>query len=245
MAQTKEIVVQPNPAALLQIAVEGGADVDKLEKLMDMQERWEKNQAKKAYVVAMAKFKKTPLEILKDSHVEYEKKDGSITKYAHASLSNVCNVLCSELGKYGFAVNWKTSQADGGITVACIITHIEGHSEQTALTGQSDISGGKNAIQGIGSTVAYLERYTILALTGSTTKDMDTDGRPPNGKPEKLITKKQTTDINTSWGKKLDKAEFQRRLEKKYGTSKLETLTTEQADELLKALNIIPDKPKE
>ena len=37
------------PAELLRIAINNGADLDRLEKLMDMQERWEANEARKAY----------------------------------------------------------------------------------------------------------------------------------------------------------------------------------------------------
>ena len=37
------------PMQMLQIAVEQGADLDRLEKLMDMQERWEANEARKAF----------------------------------------------------------------------------------------------------------------------------------------------------------------------------------------------------
>ena len=40
-----------------------------------------------------------------------------------------------------------------------------------------DTSGGKNNIQAMGSAVSYLERYTLLAITGLSTKEMDDDGR--------------------------------------------------------------------
>ena len=43
-----------------------------------------------------------------------------------------------------------------------------------------DDSGGKNPIQSIGSTITYLERYTILALTGLATKEQDDDGKSAN-----------------------------------------------------------------
>jgi len=43
------------------------------------------------------------------------------------------------------------------------------------------LSGNKNPIQAIASTVSYLERYTLLAITGLTTKDMDDDGKNAGG----------------------------------------------------------------
>jgi hypothetical protein len=35
----------------------------------------------------------------------------------------------------------------------------------------------KNAIQQVASTTTYLQRYTLLAITGMSTKGMDDDGR--------------------------------------------------------------------
>jgi hypothetical protein len=57
-----------------------------------------------------------------------------------------------------------------------------GHFEETSITAEADVSGSKNPIQAVGSTISYLERYSILALTGLSTKDMDTDGIPEDDK---------------------------------------------------------------
>jgi len=55
---TNEIVRQEvTPNIMLQIAVEQGADIDKLEKLMNLQERWEEREAKKAFVEALSLFR--------------------------------------------------------------------------------------------------------------------------------------------------------------------------------------------
>ena len=45
------------------------------------------------------------------------------------------------------------------------------------MTAQADTSGSKNAIQSIGSTITYLERYSLLALTGLAAHEMDDDGK--------------------------------------------------------------------
>ena len=63
------------------------------------------------------------------------------------------------------------------------MTHLEGHSEKTFLRGQHDKSGGKNAIQAICSTVTYLERYTLFAITGLAAMDQDDDGRGSSQAP--------------------------------------------------------------
>jgi len=172
------IVEVKAPAQLIELAIEkGGIDLDKLEKLMVLQERHEANEARKAYNNAMAEFKAKPPAIKKDKKVGYKPKDGGRdVSYAHASLYNVTESINKELSKYGLSASWSTKQ-NGTISVTCKITHVKGHSEETTLSAASDMSGSKNAIQGIGSTITYLERYTLLALTGLATQDMDDDGK--------------------------------------------------------------------
>jgi hypothetical protein len=175
-AQQAELIVrekpETTPAMLLNIAIEKGAELDKLEKLMDLQMKWEANQARKAYTEAMAAFKANPPDIEKDKTVAYGN-----TKYNHATLANVTDKINAALSQHGLSASWVTQQADKGITVVCRITHVLGHYEETSLTAPADTSGAKNAIQAIGSTISYLQRYTILALTGLATRDMDNDGQ--------------------------------------------------------------------
>ena len=172
-----------SPAEIIASAIAGGADLEKLKGLMELQERWEGNEAKKEYHKAMAAFKANPPEINKDKQVSYNTGKGK-TEYKHASLANVCNKINSELSKHGLSASWTTRQ-NGSIAVTCKITHIKGHSEETTLAAGADTTGSKNSIQAIGSTITYLERYTLLSLTGLATFEQEDDGMASeNGKPE-------------------------------------------------------------
>lgn len=172
-------VVATNPTQLLQIAVSQGADLVKLEKLMELQERYEANEARKAYTRAMAAFKSSPPTILKDAHVAYEA-GNKITQYDHATLGQVAEAVGIALSKHGLSASWKIEQ-NGQIVVICTITHEQGHSESTSLGAAADTSGSKNAIQAIGSTITYLQRYTLMALTGLAARDQDDDGNGAGG----------------------------------------------------------------
>lgn len=172
-------IVAATPMEMLAVAIQQGADLERLQKLMDLQERWEANQARKAFVSAMARFKSEPVQILKTKQVNIP----GGAKFAHATLADVVDGIVSSLSKYGLSHKWETKQ-DQGITVTCILTHEAGHSERTVLTAPPDDSGKKNAIQQIASTVTYLERYTLMAACGLAAKDMDDDGRGA-GKPPK------------------------------------------------------------
>ena len=48
--------INSSPAQLLQVAVEKGADIPMMEKLMDMQDRWNATQAKTAFYAAFTGF---------------------------------------------------------------------------------------------------------------------------------------------------------------------------------------------
>lgn len=176
------------PMDMLRMAVEKGADLDKLQQLMGLQERWEANEAKKAYVTAMNAFKADPPEVFKEKQVAYKE-----VKYSHALLEDAVDAIGAALSKHSLSFRWDCNQLEGGIVqVTCIITHSQGHSEKTMLQAGLDSSGSKNNIQSLGSTVTYLQRYTLFAATGLAAKGMDDDGK---GSEKVFITEQQAADL--------------------------------------------------
>lgn len=175
LAQTEQRA-PATPADIVLYAMQNGADIAQIEKFMDLQMKWEADQARKAFVADMAEFKKSPPEIVKDKQVGFMGKDGFIG-YSHATLGNVTEAIVAGLARCGFSHRWDTEQAGANIVVTCILTHKLGHSERTSLTAAKDDSGKKNQIQQMASTITYLQRYTLLAATGVATKDQgDDDG---------------------------------------------------------------------
>lgn len=193
-------VVPSNPMEMIGVAVAAGAPIEKLEALMALQERWEAGQAKKAYDTAFAAFKENPPELTKNASVSFRNKAGSLTEYDHATLDQVVNALTPPLSAHGLSHSWKINQFEGGlIEVSCVLKHQAGHSECATLKSGKDDSGGKNSIQAIASTVSYLQRYTLLAVTGMAVAGMDVDGFIPMDK----INKTELAELNA----KLDEAE--------------------------------------
>jgi hypothetical protein len=185
-----EIVVQETPNHLIALALDRQADPATLSKLMDLQERWEAGQARKAYVVAMAAFKQEAPAVLKKSDkVDFTSAKGR-TAYNYANLGSIVQEISAILGKHQLSASWSTDQKGPDVTVTCNITHVAGHRESVTLTGPIDESGNKNRIQAVGSTVTYLQRYTLLAALGLATGE-DDDGRqgaepgkPPVSQPQ-------------------------------------------------------------
>ena len=165
---------------MIQLAIEKGAGIEQLERLMDLQERWERNEARKAFVAAMAQFKASRPTIYKNKQVGYDSKksNGGRTQYEHATLDNIDEILGEHLSRVGISYRWRTRNLENNwVEVTCVLTHELGHSEETTLRGPADQSGSKNIIQAVGSTITYLERYTLLAATGTTVRGMDDDGQ--------------------------------------------------------------------
>ena len=162
-------------------ATDEAFDLGKLDRLLDVKERWEATEARKAYVAALASFKRNPPQLVKDQQVDFGE-GRSRTRYNYASLGDVASQVAAGLAEHGLSHGWSVYQEDGMVTVACVLTHEAGHSESVKITAPRDESGNKNSIQQVGSTITYLERYTLMAITGLAAHDTDDDGagrRPP------------------------------------------------------------------
>jgi hypothetical protein len=184
------------PAGLLQIAVERGADIEQLTRLMDLQERWEANEARKAFSAAMSAFRAKVPVIQKDKHVHFEARNGgSKTDYWHATLAQITRTINPILAECGLTFSWSTEQDGGQITVHCDVTHVAGHTVRTTLTAGLETSGNKNPIQQMGSTVSYLQRYTLNAALGLSTDEEDDDGRRSGGDEPAIVTTAQAAEL--------------------------------------------------
>lgn len=173
------VQVAPNPLAMVADAIQRGTDPATIKALMDLADRYEATEARKAFVAALNAFKANPPDIFKNKTVGFEGRQGGKTSYKHATLDQVSGIIGAALSKVGISHRWNTEQLDGGaIRVTCILTHAAGHSESTPLQASPDTSGSKNSIQAVGSTVTYLQRYTLLSATGMAVQDgTDDDGR--------------------------------------------------------------------
>ena len=169
------VAVAPNPLAMVADAIQRGTDPATIKALIDLADRYEATEARKAFVTALSEFKRDSPRIVKNKDVHHNGK----FMYRHATLDNVSDLICAGLSKVGISHRWDTEQLeDKSIRVTCVLTHALGHSERTVLQAAPDTSGAKNSIQAVGSTVTYLQRYTLLAATGMAVQDgTDDDGR--------------------------------------------------------------------
>lgn len=160
--------VSPVLAMVEKIALDPNADVMKLEKMIELQERVMATQAKAQFDQAMLNFqiKKPVLE--KSSR-------GHNSKYA--KLEYIQSTIEPVLREFGLFVRWNTQATQSGKTrVTCICTHIGGHSETSSMDVNPDKGGSKSEIQADGSAISYAQRYTMRSLLGLVIAE-DTDGQ--------------------------------------------------------------------
>jgi len=163
------------PMTMLDRAVASGASIETLERLIALRDRWDASEARKAFNEAVAAVKADIKPVVKNRTGHNSKR--------YADFSAIASAVDPLLAKHGLGYRFLTEQ-DQSIKVTCILFHRNGHSEQTTLAGPADTSGNKNAIQAIGSTLTYLQRYSLVQMLGIAVSD-DDDGAA-GGASEKL-----------------------------------------------------------
>ena len=167
----------PTPMMLVERALSQGSDIDldRMERFITMQMAWDKEAARKAYLDAMAQFRANAPTLHKNCTVDFTSAKGR-THYKHADLEEVSGPIGRVMGPLGLSFRWEPKQIGARIHVTTILQHAAGHSEQLTLDGAPDDSGNKNNIQQLGSTITYLQRYGLLAITGMAVRGQDNDG---------------------------------------------------------------------
>lgn len=166
-------VIPQTPMAMLSVAVAKNMSPETIKGFMDLQERWERGLAERAYNEAFSAFKAEAVQVIKNKTVT----DGPLKGKSYAELFAVVDAATPFLSKHGLSASWKVTKDERDwIEVTCILKHVKGHAETCTLGGPPDTGGAKNAIQARASTVSYLERYTFKGVTGLAEKTDDNDG---------------------------------------------------------------------
>lgn len=185
--------------ALLEQAVTKGVDIAQLEKLMDLQERWEKKEAKKAFMESLSKFQSMAPVIRKKKTAKIKSSTGASFEYKFADLGTIFVAIKKPLNECGLSVRWEFEESGDKLRCHCHVSHLDGHTETTTMQAAKDNSGAKNAIQQVGSTQTYLQRYTLIGSLGLTTAEEDNDAKTSN-----VLTKEQEDDYLEQWKESID-----------------------------------------
>lgn len=230
-AQAVEITERHNVAALTPItpmamlaqAIERGMPVETVDKLMALSERWDATQARKAFDMAIAAAKAEIPVVVKNATGHNSKK--------YADFAAIARAIDPVISKHGLSYRFRTVQGDK-ISVTCVLSHEAGHYEENTLTAMADTSGNKNAIQAIGSTLTYLQRYSLVQALGIAASE-DDDGRQAG--TGETITDEQVDEISKLLiDTKSNLTLFLKKIN-------LESLTEIRADKFADAMKLIRD----
>ena len=155
------------------VARDPNADISKLEKMIDLQERVMNRNAEQAFNSAYAQMQSEMPVITERGEI----KVGNDVRSKYGLLEDINEAIKPVLQKYGFGISFRINQSEGRIKVTAILSHRDGHSEKTEFETSSDTSGSKNAVQAQGSAVSYGKRYTLCALLNISTRGEDDDGQ--------------------------------------------------------------------
>ncbi len=152
-------------AVISRAASDPNVDIDKLERLLAAQERVQANQAKMQYIAAKLAMRSELPEITMKGHIIIKKEGRIIQDTPFARFEDIHEAVTPILTAHGFDLAFRNSMApDGKVRVATVLTHIQGHSEETYFDLPHDSSGSKNAVQAIGSSTSYAKRYGVLSI---------------------------------------------------------------------------------
>ena len=236
--ENKEVVIKQanipamNPASLLEIAVSQNADVDKLEKLMDLQERFEKNQAKKEYNAAMVSAQS-------EMPIVPEDQANNQTRSTYSSYENVLRYTRPVYSKHGFSISFYEGDTtkEGNVRICADVMHSGGHTEKKHVDVPLDNKGIKGSVNKTnthakGSSISYGRGYLIRMVFNISTGD-DDDGNNAGGNYTPVITEKQVADIEALIEEVGDKTE---RVLKWLKLEKLEDIPADWYSKVVKTL---------
>lgn len=179
--------IPPLALSLLSAALARGADSEMLERLIGFHERSQAHEARKAFEKALATAKARLPVIAKNRQAMVGRQP-----YRHEDMAEIARTITPILARHGLSYRFRSQSTGALVTVVCVISHRDGHSEENSLSASPDESGEKNSIQAIGSTLTYLQRMTLKAALGLAASD-DDDGQAAG--PSSVISRQQAREL--------------------------------------------------
>lgn len=170
--------------SLLQViaaaARDPNVDIDKMERLLQMQERVQARDAEEAFNIAFAAMQPELPHITVKNKIVHNGR--VISEYA--DWPSISKAITPVLSAHGFGLNFGGSNSATEKTTVAKLRHVGGHVEINEITLPHDTSGAKNKVQAIGSSSTYGQRYTACPLVGVVVHGEDDDGQSAGNTPQ-------------------------------------------------------------
>jgi hypothetical protein len=190
--QRKETVAAPPGdrtstvlALISRLALDAGADVEKLDRMIGMYERLQAKEAELQYNASKARILKklAGIKIVKNRPALYEiekgkPQNGTCEAFKYAPLEEIDKHLRPLLAAEEMDLSYSDERlASGGILIHGRLKHLpSGHYEDSFMPAPLDITGGKSEVQAVGSTNSFLRRYILCNIFNIVVVGDDDDG---------------------------------------------------------------------
>ena len=165
----------PMVSMIERVAMDPNSDLAKLEKMLELKERHDAQNAKAAFDAAFSKASAKFPDIPLNGENKHQK-----TRYA--LLKDILTSVRPILSEYGLALSFSTEVTSDAVIVTAELSHGNGHSKRNSIPLPRDAGAGRNAVQAVGSSQTYGQRYTAQAILGlSLGDDTDDDGKNAAG----------------------------------------------------------------
>jgi len=195
-----EVAPAPVFSMIERIMTDPTVSIERVEQAFAFYQKVQADQARRSFYAAFAEMQPSmPL---------IEKKGkGHNGKYA--KWEDIVDGIRSVISEHGFSLSFRVNDEERQVRVTCILSHRDGHSDETSYPFPYDTSGNKPPIQAVASAISYGKRYTASALLNIVGKDEDDDGQDAS-ESTSVISDEQNeelrnliTDTKTDIGKLL------------------------------------------
>ncbi len=176
-------VIEPQrtePTTILNIIERASRDpsvnIDKLERLIAMQDRISADRARAEFDTAMADAQESMRAISPD-------KDNNQTKSKYATYAALDHAVRPIYSRHGFALSFNTGDAPNAneVRVLCTVSHRGGHRQEYKLDMPADGKGPQGAsvmtrTHATGAAASYGQRYLLKLIFNLAVGDIDDDG---------------------------------------------------------------------
>jgi len=171
-ATPQETLLPADPmiSMIERVAMDPNSDLTKLERMIELKERHDASSARAAFASAFAQASA--------SFPDIPKNGKGHNNMPYATLKDIISYTRPVLSESGLALTFGVDTSGANVIVTAKLMHKAGHTETTSIDLPKDGSGSKNAVQAVGSSQTYGQRYTAQAILGlSLGEDTEDDGR--------------------------------------------------------------------
>lgn len=202
VAQPNQVAAPQTEAAtvlsiIAKAAENPNVDISKMQALLQMQKEIMEKNSEIEFNEAFSRVSAKMPRIQKAGSVGYKedknnKNSAVVEAFKFARYEDIDKAIRPLLDAEGFTLSYDSSMRDGGgVVMTGTLSHRSGHKRTASIPLALDVSGGKNNIQAMGSTISYGKRYLAGMLLNIVTVGEDDDATASD-----VITLEQAVEID-------------------------------------------------